>query len=449
MEKKSYHKKPRWSRKITEVFNLKNATHFAGASILLDYINGTRLTEQYQNAVSIVKRSDSLYPMEDQLTALTIGRLLGVIRIHHFSVLERDPLLALKLGVEKLSDNTVFYKDLDRFKTEEQVRELDDVLWEYAYRCLEGQKYAIVDYDSTVETTEVTQGGVEVGYNPHKPGRGSYHPLLAFDGISRASLGGRLRSGNVHTAAGLEEFHNEIERRLPPGVTIKYVRGDQGFRGERSLSLFESKGVLYFLKMKVTPRLVRAAEKRRFRKLFETDDGLVIEATSFYYKATSWEKARRVVVIRKRLREDLRVKEGEQQFLWEELQYEYEAVVTNSDWEEGDAWHFYNHRANGENMIKEGKRGLGIDQISTDSFYANYVDFLIKLIAYNLFCAFKREAFPKRHRNLTIAVVRRMFFWITGILVHHGKRILRLDECHPWQKEWWEIRQKLALGGYG
>jgi hypothetical protein len=449
MAKKSYHKKPRRSRKITEVFNLKNSTHFAGAGMLMDYIIGTRLTEQYQNAVSIVKRSDSLYPMEHQLTVLTIGRLLGVIRPHHFSVLERDPLLVQKLGVEKLSDNTILYKDLVRFQTEEQVRELEDVLWEYVYRCLKGLRYVILDLDSTVETVFGEQEGVEVGYNPHKPGRGSYHPLLAFDGKSRVCLGGRLRWGNAHTAAGFKEFYRDIKRRLPPGVTIRIVRGDHGFCGETPLSFFEEEGVLYFIKMKVTPRLVRAAEQEGFRKLYETDDGLVIEATSIYYQATSWKKERRVVVIRKRLRDDLIQREGEQQLLWEELGYEYEAVVTAADWAEGDVYDSYNHRANCENMIKEGKRGLGIDQISTASFYANYADFLIKLIAYNLFCAFKQEAFPKRHRSLTLAVVRRKFFWITGVLVHHGKRILRLDENHPWQKEWWEIRHKLALGGYG
>lgn len=36
----------------------------------------------------------------------------------------------------------------------------------------------IADWDSTVNTRYGHQEEVEVGYNPHKPGRGSHHPLL-------------------------------------------------------------------------------------------------------------------------------------------------------------------------------------------------------------------------------------------------------------------------------
>ncbi|MFQ6116251.1 MAG: hypothetical protein ACE5NG_19510 [bacterium] len=36
--------------------------------------------------------------------------------------------------------------------------------------------------DSTVFTRYGTQQGAERGYNPHKPGRRSHYPLLAFVG---------------------------------------------------------------------------------------------------------------------------------------------------------------------------------------------------------------------------------------------------------------------------
>nr|WP_247740976.1 hypothetical protein [Cohnella sp. LGH] len=40
----------------------------------------------------------------------------------------------------------------------------------------------ILDLDSTAETMYGDQSGAAKGTNPHKPGRRSYHPLLAFEG---------------------------------------------------------------------------------------------------------------------------------------------------------------------------------------------------------------------------------------------------------------------------
>lgn len=442
MVKEQYHKRTKKSSKIEDRFDLENATLYGGASTILDYINGTGLREQFQRAVMIAKRSDSLYRMEDQLTSLVVGRLLGIERFYHFEAIEEDPLISQKLGLEKLSDVTVLYKDIGRFETEEEVKGLEDVLFSYAQRCLEGQQYVILDIDSTVETAYGEQEGVEVGFNPHKHGRGSYHPIVAFDGISRVCLGGILRAGNSYAADGMIAFYEGIKARLGKRCPILYVRADKAFCGEQRLGFLESESVGYVVKMKATGRLVRAAEERGFKRLYETAEEIV-EATSLAYRATSWEKSRRVVVIRKRPIEVL------QGVLWEDVLWEYEAIVTCLDWDEEDIYRFYNHRANCENMIKECKDGFGIDKISCDAFYPNYADLLLKLISYNVFSAFKREVFPEEERWLSIKTVRRMFFLIPAILVYHARRwILRLSKRHRWKEEWFQIRKNLTLLGY-
>ena len=442
MVNKTYHKRRERSRKIEERFDLENATLYGGASTILDYINGTGLKEEFGRAVLIEKRSDSLYKMEDQLTSIVVGRLLGMDRLYHFEAIEEDALISQKMGLEKLSDFTVLYKDIGRFKTEEEVKGLEDILWSYVWRCLKGQKYVILDIDSTVESVYGEQEGVEVGFNPHKPGRGSYHPIVGFDGISRVCLGGVLRKGNSYSADGMTEFYEGIKARFGGKCHIKYVRADKAFCGEERLSFLENEPVGYVVKMKATNRLVRAAEKIGFRRLYETEEEIV-EATSFEYRATSWEKTRRVVVIRKR------AIEVEQGVLWEDVLWEYEAMVTNLDWGEEDVYRFYNHRANCENMIKECKGGFGIDKISCDEFFPNYADLLLKLISYNVFGAFKKEVFPEEKRWFTIGTVRRMFFLIPAILVYHARKwILRLSKRHPWKKEWFQIRKNLTLLGY-
>lgn len=441
MKKKHKSKVNTTTDKIEVRFDLKDITLYGGAVTILDYIIATRLKEQFKKAIPIEKRSDSVYPIETQLTVIIAGKLVGLERIYHFSTIERDPIFCKKLNLEKLPDYTLLYKDLERFDKEEKVKGLEEILWSYAQRNMKDQEYIILDMDSTVEIIYGEQEGAEIGYNPMKQGRRSYHPLLFFDGISKSCLKGVLRSGNSHVSDGVREAYNEIKKRLKH-ISIRYIRGDEGFGGEENFSFWEGEEVGYAIKTKTTQRLIDKAKKEKFHLLWE-DEEKKIEATSIIYKATSWEKARRVVVIRKKLKEVV------QGVLWEELLYEYEAIVTNLDWQEEDIYKFYNQRANCENMVKECKRGFDIDKISTDGFYPNYADFLLKLIAYNIFCAFKKETFPQTKKRLTIDTVRRMFFLIPAILVYHARRcILRLSLLHPWIKEWFYIREKSVAIGY-
>jgi len=59
-----------------------------------------------------------------------------------------------------------------------------------------------LDLDSHVETVYGNQQRAKVGYNPKKPGRKSFHPLLYFIGETRDFLWGKFRSGNRYTAQG-------------------------------------------------------------------------------------------------------------------------------------------------------------------------------------------------------------------------------------------------------
>jgi hypothetical protein len=70
--------------------------------------------------------------------------------------------------------------------------------------------------------------GAERGYNPHKPRRDSYHPLLAVDVGARAVVDGYLRPGPCGTAHGLDGFIRKLvaESRHPVEETV--FRLDKG-----------------------------------------------------------------------------------------------------------------------------------------------------------------------------------------------------------------------------
>ena len=73
-----------------------------------------------------------------------------------------------------------------------------------------GLRHLVIDVDSTVKTAYGKQQGVSVGYNPHKRGAASYHPLLAFCAETKEILQGWLRDGSAYTSNGVVEFMRQL-----------------------------------------------------------------------------------------------------------------------------------------------------------------------------------------------------------------------------------------------
>ncbi|WP_170007540.1 transposase [Bacillus fonticola] len=100
------------------------------------------------------------------------------------------------------------------------------------------------------------------------------------------------------------------------------------------------------------------------------------EEAAFYYQASTWEKPRRVVAIRKTEAETWE----ENQMCLPELEWKEEVIVTNLAWQPYDIWRIYNQRACMENYIKEAKHGFSIDHIPTQDFDANEADLFPALL---------------------------------------------------------------------
>jgi hypothetical protein len=178
---------------------------------------------------------------------------------------------------------------------------------------------------------------------------------------------------------------------------VKYARFDKGFGGEDFYSLWERKDIGYVGKLKWTKRLAKEVRACHYWTRY-VDEDWIIEGITLIYKATSWKKARRVAIIRK-----AQVFDDDQGRFVFDTDWQYEAIVTNLEWEAIDLWRFYNQRCCMENYIKEAKNGFSIDRIATSDFTANELDLLIKLLAYNLFERFKRDCCEPVYQGYTIA----------------------------------------------
>ncbi|MFC3773103.1 IS1380 family transposase [Paenibacillus sp. GCM10012303] len=423
--------------KIKSEFSLQNATIFGGVKIFLAYFEKIKLT-QAMSGLSGGKAHNAIFPVHRILIYLLIGWMLGCQRIFHFRTLQHDALLLQFLG-GRCPHHSLLYKELIRLgrscpQLPAELRTLNQAIIQ---PCL--PRDLILDLDSTVETVYGDQGGAEKGTNSHKPGRKSYHPLLAFEGQTRLNLNAVLRSGNTHSSTKSVDFLEQTFGLLGDRK-VKYARFDKGFGGEAFYTLLESKGIGYVGKLKWTRRLAREVQACRYWKRY-VDEDWIIEGITLIYKATSWEKARRVVVIRKA-----------QVFEWDgqgrivfDSDWQHEAMVTPLDWEPLDVWRFYNQRCCMENYIKEAKNGFSIDRIATGDFQANELDLLVKLLAYNLFERFKRDCCEPVHQTYTIARFRKEFFHCAAVLIWHSRStMLKLVRNFAGRYAWKRIEGRIA-----
>jgi len=116
-----------------------------------------------------------------------------------------------------------------------------------------------MDWDSTVQPKYGHQEGAQVGYNPGKPGRRSFHPLLGVIAYTRLCPAYRFRAGDTVTATDWDKAMLDVQRWLGERKIWLY-RGDLGL-GHDAIRGWHEEGTerpKYLFKLKLT-NLVRAA----------------------------------------------------------------------------------------------------------------------------------------------------------------------------------------------
>ena len=108
--------------------------------------------------------------------------------------------------------------------------------------------------------------------------------------------------------------------------------------------------------------------------------------------------------------------------LFEPSGYCYTVVATNRDELSAEevVW-FHNQRGRAENLIKELKSGLGMEQMTSGDFRANALWFAIGVLAYNLTQASKLLFLGGEWVKKTVATLRWQVIETAGRLVRHGR----------------------------
>jgi hypothetical protein len=429
--------------KVETRFTGKNLTTVGGMGLFHRFARKLGVEEKLEQRVKFPGR-ERKYPDGRKLLSLMYALVLDLSRLSDTALLRVDKVFQKIAGLSDFPHQSTFSRFLAKFTVPvaERVGEANVELLMKARNSFKDYYEMTLDFDSHVKTVYGHQQRAGKGYNPKKPGRKSFHPLCCFIGETRDFLWGRFRPGNRYSGQGAKSFLRECLKLLPKRIRKLRARGDSGFFDEDFLEELERRRVEYAIAAKLYTPIQYLLAGLEYR-----DIGGGVSVGEFRYHG-SWDKERRMVVVREEIREGKEHKKVPKLF---ELQgYSYQVIVTNLDCEPEGVWRFYNGRANVENLVKEGVLGYGLDVTLSHYYGGNVAHFFLVMLAYNLMNWFKEKVLGQTEVKRMAKWIRGRFFFIAGKLVTRGRRwILNLPDSWPWKEEYQQAEQRLAALNFG
>ena len=442
------------SKKVAEVlveFTAKNLTGFAGLVPFVEFARRLGVEAVLDGCGEA--RQGRRYSQGRMIMAMVLGFVVGLDRLRDVAALRFDRVLLKALGWAHFPVQTTISRFLWAF-TESRLAGLAQGMHQLLERFRNGWKghrEIHLDLDSHVRTVHgATLEGAEKGYNPHKRGRLSYHPLLAFIGETRDFLCGRFRPGNTTSNGAVALLLRGLALLRWERFERVTVRADSGFCYLEFIQAVEATPRARYA---IALKLYRHHQARfagiDYRPVggSSPEEGLEIAS----YGSTDWSdgKERRTIVIRQKLPDESGPGiPGKQLKLFELQGYAYRAIVTNiQDKSAEEVWREYNGRACCENFIKEGIM-MGLDVNATRTFLGNAAHFHIVMLGYNLLNWYKEFAIepapPEREQKVGRPLgekpmrkqICQRLLQVPATLAKSGRRLyLKLSADWPWRQQ--------------
>lgn len=278
-----------------------------------------------------------------------------------------------------------------------------------------------------------SQEGAAKGYNPHKKGQKSYHPLFCYVAQTRECLHNWFRSGDAYSGNGAAEFIKECYSRLPKRVWKIIWRGDSAFFDGKAMDAIEKRQGQYLFKVSLKG-LVKLLIDQAWNSMRRRPGWEVAE---FEYRCHGWKRARRFVAVR------WLVQENTEGLLFPQPQYEFFCYVTNLNLTPWEAHKFYGKRATSENWIEWCKNQMASGSILTQDFWANSAMFQTCILAYNLL-AWMMWLTSKKGFREEPNTIRSWLIKTPARLINSGRRwILKLPEDYFFKEQWEQLESSI------
>ena len=405
----------RFDRRIRLEFHGATITSDAGLLACRELDDALGLTE---TANECLQESRGGRNVQHRLVGLlrqsVYSRLAGYEDTNDAERLSDDPTMRVIVGRRggperpAASTNTMSRFETEVLTQDGNVEGLGRVNAEWVDRAMThtAHRRVVLDMDSSESPVHGEQEGAS--YNGHF-GSMCYHPLFVFNQFGDCE-GAELRAGNVHSAHEWRQVLEPILSRYEEKGVRRYFRADAAFAKPDIYEYLEERRVFYAIRLpsnkvlqyEIAPLLIRPVGRPPKRPVILYDD--------FWYRAESWDHARRVVAKVEWHRGELFPRVG--------------FIVTNMTAGPEGVVRFYNGRGTAEQWIKEGKYALNWTRLSCHRFVANRVRLSLFILAYNLGNFLRRLCLPKAVKHWSLRSVQVKLIKMGGRLVRHSRRLI-------------------------
>jgi hypothetical protein len=410
-------------------------TPLGQASFFIEFLKASGVFDALVADCPLDYTSPNAPNKRDVLGTAVLSMLSGHKRYAHITALRADGVLPELLGMRRVMSEDAVRRGLMAIPEAQGIPWLSGHL-DYCTAPLLGEDW-VLDADTTIKPLYGHQEGAELGYNPKKPGRPShvYHSYMLAN--VRLVLDVEVMPGNKHTsnysAPGLWALLDRIGKDCWP----KLLRGDKSFSSDGLMSECEARGLPYLLRLRLTKNVKRAIERMAGGGGWK-NAGQGWEGIKHQLQLSGWSRARRVILLRRRIKEQLVHNHrddftGQLRLSFAEIEkgevYEYAALVTSLDAEILTLGQLYRDRADCENTFDELKNQWGWGGFTTHDLARCRLAARLVALVYNWWNLFVRLAEPTRH--LEAITSRPLLLTSIAERLRHARRTtLRIASTH-------------------
>lgn len=338
----------------------------------------------------------------DVLGTLVLAILAGHRRYAHVTALRGDAVAAQALGMQRVISEDALRRALQRIEEPSSEAWLRPALMNSVREALD--RPWVLDIDASIKPLYGRQEGAELGYNPHKPGRPSHVLHTYWVGNLRLVLDVQLNPGKQHTSihakAGLARLLDELGAQRPA-----LVRGDCGYGNEGILVTLEQRKQPYLLRLRQTKNVQRLVARQFARLDWSRPDAQGCQVVEDSLKLEGWSAKRRVVIVRKRIRDglarerrdepgQLRLALADMSVLEGSRLWEYAVLVTDVAYPLEAVAQLYRDRCDCENGFDELKNQWGLGGFTTQDLARCQTTARAGALVYNWWSWYCRAAHP-------------------------------------------------------
>lgn len=346
----------------------------------------------------------------------------GANRFLHTEVTRHDAVLGNIFGWKRTPGQDTFKRFFSKFDQAKNQR-ISDYFYKWIFDNFKFDNFTL-DIDSSVMTRYGSQEGSKKGYNPAKKGRPSHHPLIAFIADVKLVANMWLRSGDTSSSNNFLNFLTDTLHKLKD-KTISLIRLDSGFFNSAIMDHLEEENIDYIIAARFTHPIQKIIKASTNWIILDTG----IEICEQMYQSESWSKARRIVIVRQRIKDRPKATGKQLSLFIEEeihMNYRYSAYVTPMKLAPAEIWRLYRGRGDAENRIKELKYDFGFDSFNLQSFFGTEAALTFAMIAYNLMTLFRTFILQEKTQK-TLSTLRYRTFAVGAYFEKvNGKLILKM-----------------------